>query len=124
MANGLKIPVGVNALGRTATVSADTCATQTIMTALTDCDNENAFQQDLGLGSGMVFAVNDIKLRATILQRLREIFAQFVKERKYKLLEETISWDDTGEELRLDFHYLDMESDEEKPFQKIFRPED
>jgi hypothetical protein len=124
MANGLKIPVGVNALGRTATVSADTCATQTIMTALTDCDNENAFQQDLGLGSGMIFAVNDIKLRATILQRLREIFAQFVKERKYKLLEETISWDDTGEELKLEFHYLDMESDEEKPFQKIFRPED
>jgi len=124
MATGLKIPVGVNALGGTAVVSADDSTTQTIMTSLTDCDNENAFQQFLGLGSGMVFAVNDVKLRATITQRLREIFAEFVKERKYKLLEETIQWDDTGEELKLDFRYLDMESDEEKPFQKIFRPED
>lgn len=124
MSTGLKIPVGVNALGGTSIVTEDESASQTIMTSLTDCDSENAFQQDLGLGSGMVFAVNDTKLRAVILQRIREIFNGFLKERKFKLLEETIKWNDSGSELQLEFRYLNMESDEEKSFSKIFRPED
>ena len=124
MATGLKIPVGVNAMGGVALLEGDDDAMQAIKIALTDCESENAFQQDLGLGSGMVFANNDSMLRARILNNLRSIFNQFQKEKRFKLLENTIKWKDAEGELTLEFRYLNMESDQEKPFQKVFSPED
>lgn len=124
MATGLKIPVGVNPMGGIAKVTGDDNAIQAIKTALTDCENEHAFQQELGLGAGMVFASNDMRLRAVILRRVRGIFNEFQKEKRFKLLEETIKWSEGDGELVLEFRYMDLESDEEKPFQRVFRPEE
>jgi hypothetical protein len=124
MAKGLKIPVGSDSTGGTAMVEKDKSNFQVIMTALSDCDSTHAFQQDLGLGSGMVFDVDDFTLRAQIRRRVEAIFKDFEREDRFKLLPETIEWSSGDGELTMEFKYLDLESDEVFEFTKVFTPGD
>lgn len=93
---------------------------QVIMTALSDCDNDHAFQQDLGIGADMIFDINDPGLRARVLKRVSEIFDQFEAQDRFRLLTDTIRWTTSGGELVLEFMYHDIESDEELPFARNF----
>lgn len=120
MPKGLKIPVGVDQHGGAAMVEADDANKQVIMTSLSDCDNENAFQQHLGLGSGMIFNISDFPLRAKILRKVDTIFRQFQTDKRFKLLKDTIEWSSSEAELRLEFKYHDIESDSTKTFTKVF----
>jgi hypothetical protein len=121
MATGLSIPVGANKAGRAAMSTADENDSKIISTALSDCDSDNAFQQELGLGSGMIFDVNDPLVRAKIMRRLNLIFDEFEKLKRYRLQEDTVKWskDDDGG-LFLEFKYLNIESDELHTFQETF----
>lgn len=121
MATGLRLPLGANKAGRAALVSGDENDSKTISSSLSDCDNENAFQQEIGLGAGMIFDVNDPLVRAKILRRVKLIFDDFEKLKRYRLEEETLKWS-RGEdgELRLEFKYLNIESDELQTFEKSF----
>jgi len=120
MPKGLKIPVGVDAHGGAAMYEGDSMNTQIIKTALSDCDNENAFQQGLGLGSGMIFDVDDNTVRAKIMRRLDAIFTQFERDIRFRLMKHTVEWTSADGELNLEFQYLDIESDERKTFAKTF----
>jgi len=93
-----------------------------IKMALSSDDNENAFQQDIGLGASMVFDLNDQALRAKIRRRLLQIFEDFQRQKRYKLVKESIKWGENTEEqeLELTFKYINMESDEEKQFRRVF----
>lgn len=122
MAKGLRIPVGVDSRGGTAWVEGEDNDFKTIMTALADCENENAFQQGIGLGADMIFDLEDQAIRAQIMSRLESIFAAFEAERRYKLVEESVEWStipDAGE-LVLTFRYFNMETDEEQEFTRRF----
>ena len=59
MATGLSLPVGVDGSGGAALVSVDENDSKIIRTALGDCDNAHAYQQELGLSSGMIYDLND-----------------------------------------------------------------
>jgi len=120
MARGLQVPVGVDITGGTAWVSGEENDRKTIFTALGDCDSENAFQQELGLGIGMIFDPNDETVRARILRRLKNIFRIFEEADRYKLLTETILWSSVEGELTLEFKYLNLETDEERSFTRTF----
>lgn len=122
MAQGLNIPVGVNKQGGAKLVDGDRNDQKIIFTALSDNDSENAFQKSLGLGSDMVFDVNDPNLRALILRRVKTIFDDFFRLHRFKLLTNTIKWNaDEGEQtLNLTFKYLNIESDEVNTFDKTF----
>jgi len=120
MARSLKIPLGVDASGGAAMVESDDLNTQLIMTALSDCDNENAFQQELGLGPEMIFDLSDPGARAKILRRVYQIFDNFEAQHRFRLLRETIRWETEDGDLSLHFTYHDLESDELKPFAKTF----
>jgi len=121
MAKGLKLPVGVDATGGTAMVEGEDNNKQVIFTALSDCDNENAFQQALGLGTDMIFDINDPIARADILRKVTSLFQEFEALHRFKLLTDTVRWTHEKEgQLTLEFIYHDLESDEQKPFAKSF----
>jgi hypothetical protein len=120
MATGLKLPVGVDPTGRGAMVDGEDENRKIIKTALSDCDNDHAFQQEIGLGIDMVFDINDSRVRARIVARLTEIFRRFEDQHRFKLRRDTIRWEKSGGELTLNFVYHDIESDEEKPFARTF----
>lgn len=125
MATGLKIPMVVDDRGGLATVSADEHSTQLIRLALSDDDNENAFQQSetIGLGTAMIFQPADAKTRAAILRRLYNLFKTFESDKKFTLLRDTIKWDKSKAEqaLVLSFDYVDLESDETRNFTTAYR---
>ena len=122
MARGMEMPVGVNSAGGAAMVEGDENDYKIIKMALSSDDNENAFQQDIGLGASMVFDLNDQALRAKIRRRLLQIFEDFQRQKRYKLVKESIKWGENTEEqeLELTFKYINMESDEEKQFRRVF----
>lgn len=122
MPKGLKMPIGRNASGGFAVVDGDDNDKKTIAVALGDDDNENAFQQEIGLGLGMVFDINDPYIRGSIKRRLIRLFKLFEAQKRFKLLTDTIEWKDDSEtqELILSFRYLNLESDEENEFSKSF----
>jgi len=121
MAKGLKIPVGVDGTGGSVTIEGDAYADQVIRTALSDHDNDNAFQQDTGLGANMIFGISNTALRASILRKLYALFEFFETERLFKLMRETIEWSRGDGELILEFRYVNLESDEEKLFTMSFK---
>lgn len=120
MPKGLKIPVGVAPSGGAALVDSDANDRKIIGLALGSCDNENAFQQDIGIGTDMVFDISDGSLRASILRRLHDIFQDFEREKRYRLLKDTVRWAEGDGELELGFKYLNLESDEPKEFKQKF----
>jgi len=122
MSKGIKIPVQVDGTGRIATIESDELNRQLIATALSDDENENAFQQQIGLGETMVFDQDTPVLRAKILRRLFTIFLDFESRKLFRLVRETIEWskDIENGDLTLGFYYIDLESDNPQSFKKTF----
>lgn len=116
---GLRLPVGVDATGRTAVSNGDEQASKVIMLALTPCDSDNAFQQDIGLPDA-TFSVSTGGMRARVEERLLTIFEEFEQLQLYKLLKSTLSWTHDGEEAVLDFSYLNLETDEVTEFSHTY----
>lgn len=119
---GLAIPVGVTKQGRTRTVTGEANDRKIIFTALGGNHNQNAYQQDPGLGDDMIFEINDEVIRARIRQRLIDVFDDFDRQNRYRLVSESVSWDineDEGE-LVLSFDYFNVESDEVQSFAQRF----
>lgn len=121
MSTGLAIPVGVNKKGGAKLVSGDENNTKIIRLSLGDDSNENAFQQNIGLGISMIFGVSDETIRASIIRRLYDVFRKFEAQKRFTLRRETVRWtkgDD--QDLVLEFRYLCLESDEEKLFRQNY----
>lgn len=123
MATGLAIPVGVDNKGGGRLSSGDENDSKIIRLALGDDDNENAFQQNIGLGVGQIFGISDELLRAKVLRRLYEIFRRFEAQKRYILRTNTVRWvrdENQNQELTLEFRFVNVESDEEKLFRNNF----
>lgn len=120
MATGLAFPVRNNTSGGMALCSGTEQDESIIALALADDSNDNAFQQNEGLGSDMIFDVADPLSRAGILARLRRVFNRFEALKRFKLREETIVWNEGDGEMTLEFKYISLEADEEKEFRKTF----
>jgi len=110
----------VNAAGGASLVERDNQADKIIFTALSDCDNRNAFQQNLGLGAGMIFDVESPILRAKILRLIVNVFRDFESLEFYKLLLDTVEFSSDGDagDLFLEFKYLNLESDDIVEFRR------
>lgn len=121
MATGLDLPVRVDATGRTVRAFGDTQAQKIIMLALGDDENENAFQQDVSLGTGQVFSISDPTFRARTLSKLHRIFARFQQRKKFSLVQGSVKWTKgkPGETV-LEFDYINLETDEREHFARKF----
>lgn len=119
---GLALPVGVSPTGGAALSDSDENDEKIIGIAIGADDNDNAFQQNIGLGESSIFETDEPTARAKIVNRLRQIFRRFELQKRYRLVNNTIEWKtnpDTGE-LVLEFQYLNLESDEPKTFSRVF----
>lgn len=120
---GLALPVTATSAGRSAISEGDDHASKILKVALSDCDNNNAFQQDRGLRSvETVFAVSTLELRAQVRRRLLAIFRQFERDALYKLVDDSVTWSDDNDDgdLVLSFDYINLESDERETFSHRF----
>jgi len=123
MPKGLRIPFQANSKGGLSTIEGDENDTQVIMTYLGDGDNENAFQQNVTLGIDMVFDIADPLMRPRVHTRLLRIFEYLESRNRFKLLEETIKWDESdiaNGNMILSFRYLNLESDEPNTYEQKF----
>ncbi len=123
MPGGLQLPVGVNGSGGVAVIDGSAQDDKLVRMALSDNGSENAFQQGIGLGQFLIFRVNDAATRIVILQRIREIFAAFLAEERFRLREETLKFTEGKEgELVLEFRYLSLRADQERTFSSTITP--
>jgi hypothetical protein len=121
MAKGLRVPVGVDNKGGSMTVEGDDDLLKVIMLALSDNDNENAFQQDIGLSQDAVFAIARPDFRARVLTQLFRIFAIFERFKLAKLNRASLAWERTSEgEQTLSFEFVNLESDTTITFRRAF----
>jgi len=121
MPRGLAFPVGVSPRGGARLVEGQDNDNKIIAIALGDDTNDNAFQQNIGLGPAPIFDINDPSARPKITVRLRAIFDRFKAQRRYQLIEDSVKWYDAdsgaGEgNLILEFRYLSLEANEERLF--------
>ena len=126
MPTGLAVPMRASQSGGMALVDGDTNDSKIIRCALGSDDNENAFQQNIGMGEEMVFDIADPSSRSRITRRLVEIFRRFEAQQRYILRPNTIQWeqDSTNQVTTLSFLYLQIESDQEQEFRQQFsRPD-
>ncbi len=119
------MPVGVNSSGGAALDGGDSNDNKIIMISLGSDDNENAFQQGIGLGQEMSFENSDPAVRGLIIGRLRQIFRQFEALRRFRLFASSVTWgeDPETQELLLTFKYLSLETDEVNTFRRTFGAE-
>lgn len=120
MAMGINLPIRIAPSGGVMLVDSDDNDNKIISLALGSDDNENAFNQDIGLGLDLVYAIPSPHVRGQIIGGLRKIFARFTAQKRYKLIPSTIKWEEVTEnqELTLEFKYLNLESDEIKTFSR------
>jgi hypothetical protein len=69
----------------------------------------------------MIFDLNDPALTAKIVKKVREIFKVFEAQHRFKLLEDTLRFQQAEGELVLYFVYHDLESDEAYPFSRLYK---
>jgi hypothetical protein len=121
MARGLKIPFQVGPHGGAAITESDEQAFKVIRLALSDNDNDNAFQQDIGLGQAMIFSTRNASFRAKVIARLFKVFATFEVLKLYKLDKSTLKWrtEKAGEQI-LEFKFINLESDKVETFTHSF----
>lgn len=120
MATGLTIPVTVSSNGGFAMSSGSDHDNDIIAAALASDENDNSFQQNLGVGEQAIFDINDELSRASILTRLRAVFNRFETQKRYKLLENSIRWMDQEGEQILVCQYVNLETDQLQDFQQSF----
>jgi hypothetical protein len=123
MSVGLSLPVGVSKSGSAKIVEGEENNNKIISLALGSDDNENAFNQNIGLGDFMVFEIEDPAIRGKIINVIRKLFRNFQIQKRFRLLTDTIEWknDSVTQELMLEFKYHDLESDDIYTFSKIIK---
>lgn len=119
---GLAIPVGIGVNGGVRMSMGSENDTKIIRTAMGDDTNENAFQQDIGIGVGAVFDASDGLTQAKIMSRLRSVFRRFEAQKRFRLLETSINWR-RGEdgEMILEFNYINLEADDARLFSMPYK---
>jgi len=121
MANGLAIPVGVNGAGGAKILKGSKQKTKIVRSAFAEGDDNNPFQ-DLGLPPTMIFDINgdvtagEARVEVeTILSRLREQNNIEINPNK------PIRVTREGEELQLEFEYIDLDLNETVQFNEFLR---
>lgn len=122
MSTGLGMPVGVDNGGGARLVKGSENDDKIIRLALGDDANENAFQQNIGVGADMIFGTADEQQQARIMRRVNAVFARFEAQKRFLLRRNTVKWtrDSTNQELILEFQYVSVEADEERDFRQNF----
>lgn len=121
MPTGLDIPIRVGANGGAALSSGSDNDDKIVRLALGDDTNENAFQQDIGMGLGVIFDINDALTKAKVIAKLNTLFQRFELQKRYRLRSDSIRWSSEEGEQFLEFIYFSLESDDTREFKMPYR---
>jgi inorganic pyrophosphatase len=122
MPTGLRIPIGATPSGGLALTDGEENDRKIIIAALGSDENENAFQQGIGLGADMIFDFSDVTVRARIIRKVVEIFRRFEAQKRYRLRQDAVNWaeDAENQETILSFKYVNLEQDDERLFRQAY----
>ena len=111
MANGLSVPVGVNASGGAQMIEGDGDLLKIIMLALSGGDSQNAFQK-LGINESTVFGVNNAKTLAMAQISISDVFDKLSAQGKAVLAPDGIQKVESAGEGELTIHvtYINLET--------------
>jgi hypothetical protein len=122
MAQGLAIPI-YPIQGRAALETDSRQLQKILMLQLSDCENANPFNQDVGIDGGIVFQTNDAALQALIRARIVETFRTAERAGRAKLVNgfPTFSEDSETQELTCSVRYVNLETEQEEDMS--FKPQ-
>jgi hypothetical protein len=89
-----------------------------IRAALGSQDNNNAFQQEDSVGETSIFDINDEATQAVVVGKIRRVFEQFERLKRFKLIESSIRLLREDGDQVLYFKYLNLETDREQEFSR------
>ena len=111
VARGIRLPVSIKH-GRIALVSGDEYIRQLMVVAFGDCESDNPFE-DLGLGEGMIFGVNDSMTEGEIIARIEMIMEDFAENGLASLIpSDPPTFEKREGELFMELPYINLETQE------------
>lgn len=109
------MPFAASGSGGLQMLSGDDLILQYIKTYAADCDSDNPFQSDLGIGSQPIFANSaDSAWKGQVRRKIEQMFRLYLERTNLARLRSlTFSVGEDGEDI-LDIKYLSIESDEDQ----------
>jgi len=117
---GLRIPIQASA-GRLETVRGEDQLRKVIVLNLSDCESSNPFQ-DIGIGSAMVFDVDDPTTRARISRNIATLFKRLEREGRARLSQgyPIFTADQVSQELHCEVRYVNLETTREEEISILY----
>jgi len=107
---GIAIPFSADGRGRLALVSGDDQLRKLIILNLSDCDSANPYQDDLGLGADMIFAIASVKLRADVKRKVNSLFRRLQLTDRARLSgPPSFTTDEEEQSITMDIDYINLE---------------
>lgn len=107
---GIAIPFSADGRGRLALVSGENQLRKLIILNLSDCDSANPYQDDLGIGADMVFAIASVKLRADVKRRATLLFRRLQLSDRARLAEPpSFETDQASQSITMNIDYINLE---------------
>ena len=111
---GIALPFSTDGRGRLARTAGEGQLSKVILLNLMDLESANPFQDDLGLGAFMIFAVNNEDLHTELRRRINELFRRLQLQDRAKLARPPSFQTNIAEqELEMNISYVNLE--ENKP---------
>ena len=118
---GIAIPFQANGRGGLLLLTGGEQMRKIIFTRLSDCESSNPYQQDIGIGADMIFAINDESLQAELRRRIDLNFSELRAQGRARLLKPPLfKRKSETQELEVLVQYLDMETNKPEEVKMIF----
>jgi hypothetical protein len=109
---GIASPLASNGRGGLLRSSGEGQLKKIIRNNLQDCDSDNPFQSDLGIGNGHIFGLNNEDAQSELRIRIKALFKRLSLENRASLLPPVV-FTSVGEELAADVSYMDLEENKQ-----------
>jgi hypothetical protein len=109
---GIASPLTSNGRGGLLRSSGEGQLKKIIRSNLQDCDSDNPFQSDLGIGNGHIYGLNNEDAQSELRIRIKALFKRLSLENRASLLPPVV-FTTIGEELTADINYINLEENKQ-----------
>jgi len=123
MATGIAIPFQANGRGRLLLVSGEDQLRKIILLNLMNLESDNPFQQDIGLGGEMIFAVQSNELKGELRRRVNAFFRRLQLQNRARLAKPPVFEErPESQELEMIISYINLEDNKPSDLAITFTP--
>lgn len=113
-ASGLALPFQASGEGGLKVMTGDEYIIQLVRTYAADCDSDNPFQNDMGIGLEAVFQVSsDPAWKGQVRRKMQQMFKQYLERTNLAVLKSVNFTKDTEGEETMNVVFISVESNEE-----------